>query len=83
MVFERCVPDVHLSCPCHRHHFCRYHHCHRRLGRDLHQYFLVEVAVGCFLLDQLPFLYFVGELMLTLCQSLYLRVVSKGFVAFG
>jgi len=69
MVFERCVPDVSLSCPCHRHHLCRYHHRHRHLGRDLHQYFLLEVVVGRFLLDQLPCLCSFGEMKLIPCQG--------------
>jgi len=69
MVFERCVPDVCLSCLCHLLHFCRYHHRHRHQGQGLLQYFLAEVVVGCFLLDQLPLLYSVGESMLTLCQG--------------
>jgi len=57
MVFERCLPDFRLSCLYDLPHFCRYHHRHRHLGRDHHQYSLAEEVVGCFLLDQLPFLY--------------------------
>jgi len=53
--------DVCLSCPCNLPHFCRYHHCDRHLGRDPHQYCLAEEVVGCFLLDQLSFLYSVGS----------------------
>jgi len=69
MVFEHCVPDVRLSCPCHRLHLCLYHNRHRHLGRDLHQYYLVGVVVDCFLRNQLPFIYSVAELMLPLCQG--------------
>jgi len=71
MVFEHCVPDIHLFCPCHR--FLLYHH--RRHGRLClgldHRYYYLAVAevVGNFLDGQLPFPYLVLELKLIIYRD--------------